>query len=261
MNEESFVTRRSALVAVTAGAVGLIAGCAASAQAVPPSKPGPAHPPAPTPPTPVAPPAPSGAHAVVPLPFDATKLTGLSDKLITSHHDNNYAGAVKNLNKVEAEIAKVDKETAPFILGGLRSNELTFRNSVTLHEAYFANLGGNGKPSAGAQKALSDAFGSMARWEELYRASGMALAGGSGWVVLGYDLGRNVLHTYSAQNHREVEASSVPLLVMDMYEHAYQMDFGAAATKYVDAFFANVQWDEVDRRLDRARKAAAALHA
>ena len=258
MTDDTFLTRRSALVAVTAGTVGLIAGCAASAQAVPPAKPAPVRPPAPTPPSP---PASAGAHAPVALPFDPTKLAGLSEKLLTSHHDNNYAGAVKNLNKVEAELAKVDKDTAAFVVGGLRSSELTFRNSVTLHEAYFANLGGTGKPSAGAQKALSDAFGSMARWEELFRASGLALAGGSGWVVLGYDLGRNVLHTYSVQNHREVEASSVPLLVMDMYEHAYQMDFGAAAAKYVDAFFANVQWDEVDRRLDRARKAAAALHA
>ena len=258
MTDDTFLTRRSALVAVTAGTVGLIAGCAASAQAVPPAKPAPVRPPAPTPPSP---PASAGAHAPVALPFDPTKLAGLSEKLLTSHHDNNYAGAVKNLNKVEAELAKVDKDTAAFVVGGLRSSELTFRNSVTLHEAYFGNLGGNGKPSAAAQKSISDGFGSMSRWEELFRASGLALSGGSGWVVLAYDLGRNVPHTFAAQNHREVEASSVPLLVMDMYEHAYQMDYGAAAAKYIDAFFANVQWDEVDKRFERARKAATALRA
>jgi Fe-Mn family superoxide dismutase len=259
MKDPDDFTRRNALIAVAAGTAGVLAGCAATASGEPPPNPsastkpiGSASPAAPTA---------TGAHAVVALPFDATKLTGLSEKLLVSHHDNNYAGAVKNLNKTEAELALVNKDTAGFVVSGLRSSELTFRNSVTLHEAYFANLGGSGKPSPGAQSALAATFGSMARWEELFRATGAGLAGGSGWVVLAYDLLRDTPHTYGAQNHREVDAGSVPLLVMDMYEHAYALDYGAAAAKYIDAFFANVQWDEVDKRLERAKKAAAAMRA
>lgn len=259
MKEQTDLTRRNALVAVAAGTVGVLAGCAASAHGAPPPSPSASVKPsgaASTPPAPTG-----GPHAVVALPFDATKLTGLSEKMLVSHHDNNYAGAVKNLNKAEAELALVNKDTVPFVVAGLRSSELTFRNSVTLHEAYFANLGGSGKPSSGAQSALAATFGSMARWEELFRATGAGLAGGSGWVVLAYDLLRDTPHTYGAANHREVDAGTVPLLVMDMYEHAYALDYGAAAAKYIDAFFANVQWDEVERRLERARKAAQALRA
>src|SRR4051812_22834444 len=61
-----------------------------------------------------------GTHSVVPLPFDPAKLRGLSAKLLTSHHENNYAGAVKNLNKVEEELARVTKDTPGFVLGGLK---------------------------------------------------------------------------------------------------------------------------------------------
>jgi Fe-Mn family superoxide dismutase len=258
MKDTRSIDRRAALLAVAAGGAALVAGCASRAEAAPtPAAPKPTAPPKPAP-APASPPK-AGAHKVAPLPFDATKLSGLSERLLTSHHDNNYAGAVKNLNKVEEEIAALPKDTPPFVLGGLKQAELTFRNSVTLHELYFANLGGNGKSSGAIERAITDAYGSMATWETEFRTAGLALGGGSGWVVLGWDLRREVAHVFSAASHREIEALSAPLLVMDMYEHAYQMDYGAAAAKYVDAFFANVSFDEVNRRLERAQKASAAL--
>jgi Fe-Mn family superoxide dismutase len=202
---------------------------------------------------------PVGKHTPVALPFDPKKLKGLSERLITSHHDNNYAGAVKNLNKVEEELAKVNKDTPGFIVGGLRERELTFANSMILHEAYFGNLGGTDKPSGAIEKALASGFGSLGRWEELFRATAMSLAGGSGWAILDYNFHSGDLRTYWAGNHTQSVASGYPLLVLDMYEHAYAIDYGAAAAKYVDAFFANVQWQEVNRRYERAQKAAAAL--
>ncbi|HEX7604947.1 MAG TPA: Fe-Mn family superoxide dismutase, partial [Polyangiaceae bacterium] len=101
--------------------------------------------------------------------------------------------------------------------------------------------------------------GSSARWEEHARATAMGLGGGSGWVVLALELDTGMLRTIGSGNHTQMVATSVPLLVLDMYEHAYQMDHGAAVAKYVDAFFANVKWEEVNRRLERAGKAAAAL--
>jgi Fe-Mn family superoxide dismutase len=200
-----------------------------------------------------------GAHEVVPLPFDPTRLRGLSEQLLVSHHGNNYAGAVKNLNKVEAELANVDKDTAPFVVAGLREREVTFRNSASLHELYFGNLGGDGKLTGGIADAANAVFGSMTRCEEQLRAAAMSLAGGSGWVVLGFDLHRNRLALGWAAGHTQSLVATVPLLVLDMFEHAFHIDYGAAAAKYVDAFFANVNGDVVNRRLEAARKAAAAM--
>jgi Fe-Mn family superoxide dismutase len=201
-----------------------------------------------------------GKHPIVPLPFDPAKLKGLSERLLRSHHENNYGGAVKNLNKVEEELAKVNKDTPGFLVGGLKERELTFNNSMVLHELYFANLGGDGKAGNAVQAALDRSFGSFGRFEELFRAVGTSLAGGSGWAVLDHNFQTGQLAIHWSGNHTQNAASSAPLLVMDMYEHAYAIDYGAAATKYIDAFFQNIQWDEVQRRLERAQKAGAALH-
>ncbi|HEX5050979.1 MAG TPA: Fe-Mn family superoxide dismutase [Planctomycetota bacterium] len=198
-------------------------------------------------------------HEVKPLPFDPGKLHGLSEKLVVSHHDNNYAGAVRNLNKVEAELGGVTKDTPGFVVAGLAERALTFRNSAMLHELYFGNLGGDGKLDGDVAAALAAAFGSMARFEELFRATAMSLAGGSGWVVLGHDSHRDELVVNWSGAHSQCLGAAMPLLVLDMYEHSYHMDYGAAAAKYVDAFFANIRGEEVDRRHSAARKAVAAM--
>ncbi|HTM46374.1 MAG TPA: Fe-Mn family superoxide dismutase, partial [Polyangiaceae bacterium] len=195
----------------------------------------------------------------VPLPFPAGSLNGLSEKLISSHHDNNYAAAVKNLNRAEQEITNTNKDTPPFVVAALHDKELTFRNSKTLHEAYFANLGGNGKRSGAIETAIAQAYGTSARWEEHMRGIGMGLGGGSGWGILAFELETGALRTVACGNHTQALASGIPLLVMDMYEHSYQMDFGAAVAKYVDAFFLNINWDEVNRRLELAQKASSVL--
>jgi superoxide dismutase, Fe-Mn family len=238
------LSRRDAIAALSFSAATL---ALADAQAAPPA-----------PPAPPMPSALAGKHELVPLPFKAGGLHGLSEKLITSHHDNNYAAAVKNLNRVEQELSHANKDTPAFIVAALRDKELTFRNSKTLHEAYFANLGGDGKRTGAVETALAQAYGSSAAWEEQFRATGAGLGGGSGWVVLALELETGGLRTIGAGNHTQALAASAPLFVMDMYEHAYQMDFGAAAAKYIDAFFANARWDEVNRRFERARTLAAA---
>jgi Fe-Mn family superoxide dismutase len=201
-----------------------------------------------------------GKHPIVPLPFDPAKLKGLSEKLLRSHHENNYGGAVKNLNKVEEELARVNKDTPGFLVAGLKERELTFNNSMVLHELYFANLGGDGKAGSSVQSALGRSFGSFARFEELFRAVGASLAGGSGWAVLDHNFQTGQLGIHWSGNHTQNAAYSAPLLVMDMYEHAYAIDYGAAAAKYIDAFFQNIRWDEVQRRLEHTQKAGATLH-
>ena len=200
--------------------------------------------------TPVAP----GSHTTVPLPFNASKLRGLSEKLLTSHHDNNYAGAVKNLNAVELELAKVTKDTPGFQVAALRERELTFSNSAYLHERYFENLGGDGKPAGDFSKALASQFGSAARWEELVRSTAMSLGGGSGWVVIALSPLTNDLRIIGTGGHSQALAAGTPIFVLDMFEHAYALDYGAAHAKYIDAFFANANWTVMDRRWQAARK-------
>ncbi len=194
-----------------------------------------------------------------PLPFDPTALRGLSERLIRSHHENNYTGAMKNLAKTRELLAAVTKDTPGMQVAGLMERELTFRNSVALHELYFGNLGGSGVAGGPAATRLAEQFGSLARWEELFRAAGMSLAGGSGWAVVDLDLRTNELRTYWSGHHTQSLASGLPLLVLDMYEHSYALDYGAGAAKYVDAFLSNVQWDEVNRRLELADAAARVL--
>ncbi len=199
------------------------------------------------------PPAYAGKHEVKPLPFDATKLKGISEKLIVSHHDNNYAAAVKNLIKVEEQLAAVTKDTPVFVVGGLKEREVTFTNSKVLHENYFGNLGGSGVPSGAIVDEVKATYGDWGRWEAEFRQTGASLGGGSGWVVLDLNLHTGYMRTYWSSVHTQAAAAGLPLLVMDMYEHAYQMDYGAAAAKYIDAFFANINWDEVNRRVEHGR--------
>ena len=198
----------------------------------------------------------AGKHQPKPLPFDAAKLNGISEKLITSHHDNNYAGAVKALNVVEqhlAEMAKM-KDMPAYLYGDLKREELMRTGSVVLHEKYFANLGGNGKVDGAALKLVQQWFGSYDAWEAEFKRIGNALGGGSGWTILAFNQHTREVHNYWSADHTSNAPFSVPLVVLDMYEHAYQMDYGAAAAKYVDAFMQNVNWDEVNRRVESVQK-------
>jgi superoxide dismutase, Fe-Mn family len=251
------LSRRGALAAL-AGA-SLSAGCTPrEAQAAPGPQPAPARPLVPAPPQP---PALSGRHAPLPLPFNPSQLKGLSERMLTSHHDNNYVGAVKNLNRVEKELSAITGETPAFVVAALRERELNYRNSKVLHEAYFACLGGDGRRAGAIEAALVEAHGTSSRWEEHFRATAVGLGGGSGWVVLALELDTGALRTVWSGGHTQALAHAVPLLVLDMYEHSYQMDYGASHGKYIDAFLGNTRWEEVDRRLDRAIRASAALRA
>lgn len=183
-----------------------------------------------------------------PLPFDPKSLGWLSEKLITSHHDNNYAGAVKRIAVIRAELAKLDMASAPgFLLSGLKREELIAWNSMILHELYFAGLNGGGAVSSGLGKAIERDFGSMDKWAGEFSAMGKALGGGSGWVLLTWSPHDNRLVNQWAADHTMTLASSTPILALDMYEHAYQMDFGAAAGRYVDGFMKGMSWANANR--------------
>ena len=193
------------------------------------------------------------APAAKPLPFDPKRLAGLSERLLVSHHANNYTGAVKRLGAIEAQIAALPHDAAPFQLGSLKREALIATNSLRLHELYFGNLGGSGLGDGPFSALARTQFGSVAAWEHDFRLTGLALAGGSGWVIATWDAERGALHNIWAWDHMHGLAGGVPLLVMDMYEHSYHMDYGTDARAYIDAFFANLRGSEVDRRLGTSR--------
>jgi Fe-Mn family superoxide dismutase len=204
----------------------------------------------------VRPPAFRGQHEPRPLSFDPAKLKGLSEKLMRSHWENNYGGAVRALNAVEQrlDVMLKDKQLPAYVYGDVKREELVRTGSVVLHEHYFANLGGDGKASGGALDLIKRAFGTFETWEGEFKRTANALAGGSGWVVLAFNLHTGEAHNYWAWDHMHNAVLGAPLLVLDMYEHAYHIDFGAAAARYVDAFMENVNWDEVSRRAEWAQK-------
>ena len=192
----------------------------------------------------------AGQHQPKPLRFDPTRLTGLSEKLVRSHWENNYQGSVRALNTVEQRLAAAmaDADFPPLIYGGLKREELHRTGSIVLHEHYFDGLGGNGQPGGEVAGALAAAFGSQAAWEAEFRRTAMALAGGSGWCVLSYNRHTGSLHNYWAWDHMHGAATGAPLIALDMYEHSFHMDYGSQAAKYVDAFMANLDWEIVDAR-------------
>jgi Fe-Mn family superoxide dismutase len=202
-----------------------------------------------------------GQHQPKPLSFDPAKLKGLSEKLIRSHWENNYVGSVKALNAVEQRLDAMmrEKELPAYIYGDLKREELHRTGSVVLHEHYFGNLGGDNKPGGEVLDTIKQWFGSYEQWEAEFKKTANALGGGSGWAMLTYNLHTSEVHNYWAWDHMHNAPTGRPLLVLDMYEHSYHMDYGAAAAKYVDAFMQNVNWEEVNRRLVSARKMAALL--
>ena len=189
-----------------------------------------------------------------PLMLDLSKLDGLSQRLIASHHENNYAGAVKRLAAIRRQLGELDWSSAPvFAINGLKREELVAANSAYLHEMYFDALGGDGVlPSNGVSVALTRDFGSVDRWRAEFTSLAKAMGGGSGWAILAWSSREGRLINHWAADHTHLLAGATPVLALDMYEHAYHMDFGAKAAAYVDAFMKNIRWDAVYRRYGAA---------
>jgi superoxide dismutase, Fe-Mn family len=184
-------------------------------------------------------------------------LSYLSVKLIESHYENNYGGALRRLNAITEQLEALDFAKTPgHVLNGLKREELVALNSVVLHELYFASLGGDGQQTKRMSEALAKDFGSFDRWRAEFKAMGYALGGGSGWVLLTY-LPRDgrLINQYAAE-HSQAAAGGVPILALDMYEHAYHMDFGANARAYVDTYLRNIDWPGLETRYEDALKVA-----
>ena len=201
--------------------------------------------------------APKAEYAIKRLPFDPSRIKGLSEKLLVSHYENNYSGAVKRLNAIATQLAGLDMATAPvFVVNGLKREELIAANSMILHELYFDGLGGEGDPKGALAEQIAKDFGSVARWRAEFAAVGKALGGGSGWALLTWSPhDKRLVNTWAA-DHTMTLAGGRTILALDMYEHAYHMDYGARAAAYVDAVMQAIRWDNAAALFERYSREA-----
>ena len=191
------------------------------------------------------------SYRAKPLSLNPKSIAGISEKVIVSHYENNYVGAVKRLNAIGAQLAELDFSKAPnFVINGLKREELIAANSMILHEIYFDGLGGGAKASGNLAAAIEKDFGSFDRWRTEFAAMGKAEGGGSGWVILSYSPRDKRLVNQWAADHTTTLAGGRPVLVLDMYEHAYHMDYGAAAARYVDVFMEAINWENAAKMYD-----------
>lgn len=193
------------------------------------------------------------SYDVRPLPFDPAAVGGLSEALLRSHHEKNYAGAVKRLGAIQSQLPAADVASAPgYLINGLKREELIALNSMILHEIYFAALAGRSEPGKALRKRIAEDFGSFERWRAEFAAMGRALGGGSGWVLLSFSPRMGRLVNAWAADHTMTPADGAVLLALDMYEHAYAMDYGADAARYVEAFMKAMRWDYADAAFKKA---------
>ncbi|MEO7994471.1 MAG: superoxide dismutase [bacterium] len=191
------------------------------------------------------------AYAVRPLPFAPESLNGLSAEQINNHHGKKYAGYVAKLNEIEEKLPAADLTKANPSFSDFRElqREAPFsHNGIILHELYFGNLGGDGALDANCAiaKKLTEDFGSVDQFKAVVTATGKS---GRGWAVGAYSLLDNKIHVYLMDLH-DIGAVfyTWPLFVLDVYEHAYYIDFKNDTPAYIDIFWKNIDWNVVNKR-------------
>jgi superoxide dismutase, Fe-Mn family len=191
--------------------------------------------------------------------FDLKNLKGLSDKQMEPHRDVLYTGYVKKLNEIEKAQRTTDFTKANGTYAEIRElkvEEIFATNGVFLHEGFFANLehGKGGEAQGELLDAINAEWGSFAKWKEEFVACGKSARG---WVVLAYSFNDGRLHNYLMDRHDVGGVwAAMPLLILDVYEHAYMIDYATDRAGYINAFFENLNWDVVARRFEHTTKAA-----
>ncbi len=173
-------------------------------------------------------------------------LNGISLKSITEHFKL-YEGYVKKTNEIRNKLETVDKSLANAAyseIGELKRQESFALDGVKLHEIYFGILGGDGKVAGRMAEMIIRDFGSIENWIADMTASGLSARG---WVITSYDFAEKIVRNYSADAHNVgIIAGTVPLIALDVYEHAYFMDYGVNRKGYIEAFFKNLNWQKID---------------
>ncbi len=180
------------------------------------------------------------------------ELSGISQKTIDVHYGKLYQGYVKKWQEIQEKLKTVDESTANASFSDLRElkiEESFVSNAIVLHEAYFDILGGEGKAEGEILKMIEKDFGSFEKWLNNFKALGLC---SRGWVVLGYDFNDGKLKNFLLDAHNLYGvAGTAPVLVMDMYEHAYFMDFGSDKKSYIETFFQNLNWRVIDQKFHK----------
>lgn len=185
----------------------------------------------------------------------AKTLNGFSEKQITEHLKL-YNGYVGKSNSIHDELKKVDLTSANATYSAVRELlvEQSFANNgVVYHEYYFNNLGGKGGEPTGEFKAgIEEQWGSTGKFIDFLKAAGKSARG---WVIVGYNTRAGHIDAFALDTHNIWSpANIVPLVVLDVYEHAYMIDWATDRAKYLDTFLANLNWDLVSKRLAIAIK-------
>lgn len=182
---------------------------------------------------------------------------GFSDQLLKNHFTL-YQGYVTNVNKLTETLAAMVKEGK---VGTPDYAEMKRRFGwefcgMRLHEYYFGNMAKGGKEldKAGAlYRKLAESFGSYENWEKDFKAVGTMR--GIGWAILYLDpVANQLFNTWINEHEMGHLAGSIPLLILDVFEHAYMIDYGLKKADYIEAFFRNVDWSGVTSRFANAPK-------
>ena len=204
--------------------------------------------------------APPVETALRPIPFKPSRLIGLSEDLLARHYEVDYGAALRRLNAIAHRLAMLDwGEASVQEILDLKRAEASAANGVVLHEVYFDSLGGQdglGSPTAPPRGPLADAirrdFGSLTAWREAFTAIARSLSDGEGWVLLGWCRRQQRLVIQVAEGHGGLQAETVPILALDLCEHAYQRDFGDDLDAYIAAFLDNLHWGRPASRFSQA---------
>jgi len=197
------------------------------------------------------------AHQIKAKNFDRIMrdLDGISARTMSEHYKL-YQGYVNKYNEIMSKLEAAERATANQVFSELRELkvELSFAiGGVKHHEIYFGHLGGRGgDPPAEIRQLLEKYFGSVEAWRADLKATAMA---SRGWAWTAWDRDWGYLFNYAgdAQNTFPVW-NAVPIVALDVYEHAYYLDYGTARASYIDAFFRNLDWEAIGARLEEARK-------
>ena len=197
----------------------------------------------------------AGKYAAAPLPFPYDALEPVIDaKTVELHYNFHHKPAVAAANNAEAALAKA-RDTGDFALVKHFEKELAFQlSSHILHTIYWTNMSGKGgEPRGDLAKAISAEFGSFAKFKAHLVAATIAVEA-SGWGLLGYHPSSNKLMVLQCEVHHKLTAwGVVPLLLLDVFEHAYYLKYQNRRGEYVGNLFNIVNWDNVADRFDSAR--------
>lgn len=192
------------------------------------------------------------------LPFTAP-LTGISEKTIAIHHDKLYVGYVNKMKEIGEKLKEMretgvglDKANQSYSeMRALRMGETFATNGVYLHEYYFNVLGGTGAAQGSLAEEIADKYESMEKFIAFFSATGMAVRG---WVVLAWDTQIGRLKIYGCDSHDQGGVwGCVPLIVLDVFEHAYFIDYGSDRAAYIADFWKNLNWNAANTLFDKVK--------